>query len=175
MADFLQPREDSSDRISAKWSSSGHLPWITLGPQENDPIQIGIEWRFNFAFNPAPSVEMPQIHDKLLSGGFLSLNPVLRTADSLEMRQLPSVYTVYAALSIAVDPSVFGSALGPQIYFISTPGLSEFDPQDNSIWTGSILWMTVPSSHMTVQKFITIFSEWLILYGSNKVDNRRQW
>jgi hypothetical protein len=43
----------------------------------------------------------------------------LRTADSLDMRQIPSVYTVYAALLIAAYPSVFGLVLGRQIYFLS--------------------------------------------------------
>jgi hypothetical protein len=63
-------------------------------------------------------METPQWMMNYCPRGFMPLNPVLRTADSLHMRQLPSVYTVYTALSIVAYQSVFGSALGSQIDFL---------------------------------------------------------
>jgi hypothetical protein len=118
-ADFLPAREDIGDRMSAKWSRSGNLPWRTSCPQEKDPIQIRIEWNFNFTLNHASSVETPQWMMSYCPRSFWSLNPVLRTADSLDMKKLPSVYTAYVTLSIATYQSVFGSALGLQIYCLS--------------------------------------------------------
>jgi hypothetical protein len=119
MADFLRPREDIGDRISVKSSPSENLPRITCCPQEKGIIQIRIEWSFNFTLNPASGTETAQWMMSYCPRGFWSLNSVLRTADSLDMRHLPLVYILYAALSIDAHPSIFGSALGPQIYFLS--------------------------------------------------------
>jgi hypothetical protein len=120
MDDFLRAREDISDWMLVKCSRSGNLPWITRCPQENDPITIRIEWSFNVILNPASNIATPQWMMSYYPRGFLSWNPVLPTANSLNMRQMPSVYTAYTAytaLPTATYPSVFGSALGPKINF----------------------------------------------------------